>query len=46
MPRVSCGWLRGSLTAGREAMQRAVRGWEDRGRIWEALGRDSTWRNA
>jgi DNA-binding CsgD family transcriptional regulator len=28
----------GSLTAGREALERAVRGWDDRRRIWE-----STW---
>jgi DNA-binding CsgD family transcriptional regulator len=28
----------GSLTAAREAFERAVRGWEDRGRAWEAVG--------
>jgi DNA-binding CsgD family transcriptional regulator len=28
----------GSLTAAREAFERAVRGWEDRGRAWEAMG--------
>ena len=27
----------GSLTAAREAIERAVRGWEERGRTWEAL---------
>ena len=26
----------GSLTAAREALERAVRGWDERGRIWEA----------
>ena len=26
----------GSLTAAREALERAVRGWEERGRVWEA----------
>ncbi|HEX5579237.1 MAG TPA: LuxR C-terminal-related transcriptional regulator, partial [Candidatus Limnocylindria bacterium] len=29
---------RGSLSAAREAFERAVRGWEDRGRAWEAMG--------
>jgi DNA-binding CsgD family transcriptional regulator len=28
----------GSLSAAREALERAVRGWEERGRVWEALG--------
>jgi DNA-binding CsgD family transcriptional regulator/tetratricopeptide (TPR) repeat protein len=28
---------RGSLTAAREALERAVRGWDERGRAWEAL---------
>lgn len=28
----------GSLSAAREALERAIRGWEERGRIWEALG--------
>ena len=28
----------GSLTAAREAFERAIRGWEDRGRAWEAVG--------
>jgi DNA-binding CsgD family transcriptional regulator len=28
----------GSLSSAREALERAVRGWEDRARIWEALG--------
>ena len=27
----------GSLTAAREGLERAVRGWEERGRIWESL---------
>jgi DNA-binding CsgD family transcriptional regulator len=27
----------GSLTAAREALERAVRGWEERGRAWEAV---------
>jgi tetratricopeptide (TPR) repeat protein len=27
----------GSLTAAREALERAVRGWEERGRAWEAI---------
>ncbi|MGH2836995.1 MAG: ATP-binding protein, partial [Thermoleophilaceae bacterium] len=27
----------GSLTVARESLQRAVRGWDERGRIWEAL---------
>jgi DNA-binding CsgD family transcriptional regulator len=27
----------GSLTAAREAFERAIRGWEDRGRAWEAV---------
>jgi DNA-binding CsgD family transcriptional regulator len=31
----------GSLSAAREALERAVRGWEERGRIWE-----STWARA
>ena len=28
----------GSLQAAREAFERAIRGWEERGRIWETLG--------
>jgi DNA-binding CsgD family transcriptional regulator len=28
----------GSLTAAREAFERGIRGWEDRGRAWEAVG--------
>ena len=37
----------GSLTAAREALERAIRGWEERGRAWEAaLVRGSTWRSA
>ena len=28
----------GSLSAAREALERAVRGWDERGRSWEALG--------
>jgi DNA-binding CsgD family transcriptional regulator len=28
----------GSLTAAREAFERAIRGWEERGRAWEAVG--------
>jgi len=28
----------GSMTAAREAFERAIRGWEDRGRAWEAVG--------
>ena len=28
----------GSLAAAREAFERAIRGWEDRGRAWEAVG--------
>jgi len=27
----------GSLSAAREALERAVRGWDERGRVWEAL---------
>ncbi len=27
----------GSLTAAREAIERAIRGWEERGRVWESL---------
>ena len=27
----------GSLSAAREALERAIRGWEERGRTWEAL---------
>ena len=27
----------GSLTAAREALERGIRGWEERGRVWEAL---------
>ncbi len=36
----------GSLTAAREALERAIRGWEERGRAWEAVGRGSTWPSA
>ena len=28
----------GSLSAAREAFERAIRGWEERGRAWEAMG--------
>jgi DNA-binding CsgD family transcriptional regulator/tetratricopeptide (TPR) repeat protein len=28
----------GSLTAAREAFERAIRGWDDRGRAWESVG--------
>jgi DNA-binding CsgD family transcriptional regulator len=28
----------GSLSAAREALERAIRGWEERGRVWEVLG--------
>ena len=31
-----CRQAAGSLSAAREALERAVRGWEERGRIWEA----------
>ena len=27
----------GSLTAAREALERAIRGWEERGRVWESM---------
>ncbi|MGZ8514416.1 MAG: ATP-binding protein [Candidatus Limnocylindrales bacterium] len=28
----------GSLSAARESLERAIRGWEERGRVWEGLG--------
>jgi DNA-binding CsgD family transcriptional regulator len=31
-----CSQAAGSLSAAREALERAIRGWDERGRIWEA----------
>ena len=32
-----CGWPADRSSAAREALERAIRGWEERGRSWEAL---------